>query len=71
MDNEIKIGDKVLLIDDETGKPYKTGIVDRIDLARGRYGVKTETGSYACWNKQYIKKLEDGTEDNNKLRHRD
>ena len=57
MDNEIKIGDKVLLIDGETGKPYKTGIVDKIDVARGRCGVKTETGSYACWNIPHVKKL--------------
>ena len=63
MDNEIKIGDRVLLIDDETGKPYKTGIVDKIDEKRGRFGVKTETGSYACWNKPHVKKLENGKQD--------
>ena len=63
MDKEIKIGDRVLLIDYETGKPYKTGLVERMDANRGRFCVKTETGSYACWNKPHIKKLEDGKQD--------
>lgn len=60
---EIKIGNRVLLMDYETGKPYKTGIVIKIDEKRGRFCVITETGSYACWNKPHIKKLEDGKQD--------
>lgn len=56
MEEEIKIGDKVLLIDDVTGKPYKTGYVDKINIARWRLCVKTKTG-YACWNIKHVKKL--------------
>ena len=59
MEEEIKIGDKVLLLDDETGKPYKTGYVDKIDVGRGRLCVKTKTGG-ACWNIKHVKKLDDG-----------
>ena len=54
MEEEIKIGDIVTLLDD-SGLPYKSGIVDKIDIARGRCCVKTTT-SYACWNLSNVKK---------------
>ena len=56
-EEKIKAGDKVLLLDDETGKPYKYGVVDKYDESRGRVGVKTETGSYACWNLSHLVKV--------------
>ena len=57
MAQEIKIGDRVQLYDDETGKPYKKGIVTMYNADRGRVGVKTDTGSYAAWNVQHLVKL--------------
>lgn len=54
---KVKVGDRVLLLDDETGKPYKYGVVDKYDESRGRVGVKTETGSYACWNLPHLVKV--------------
>ena len=56
-EEKIKIRDKVLLLDVETGKPYKYGVVDKYNESRGRVGVYTETESYACWNILHLVKV--------------
>jgi hypothetical protein len=54
---DLMIGDWVMLINDQTGKPYKKAMITHIDSIRERIAAKTEINTFAAWSTKYIKPI--------------